>query len=182
MYSLSDVHLCVLSELRETVNSLLEEKKNFVCQIHDQQRRIEEVTALVFKRPLLIVKMSYLFTMFYNFYILDPQIYKCTQTNLHCSNGWWLFLLTVLCFVLFFHCLQSEKDQAEMKELRETVEQQNKTIKRFNRGESQHIIKYIKNISKRSRTAKQNASSSVWTQVKYVTYQLYSCQHANISV
>lgn len=28
-----------------------------------------------------------------------------------------------------------EKDQAEMKELRETVETQNKSIKRFNRGE-----------------------------------------------
>ncbi|KAG7219538.1 hypothetical protein INR49_010763 [Caranx melampygus] len=62
-----------VKELRETVNSLLEEKKNFVCQVHDQQRRIEELT------------------------------------------------------------LQTEKDQAEMKELRETVEQQNKTIKRFNR-------------------------------------------------
>ncbi|XP_022616109.1 LOW QUALITY PROTEIN: shootin-1-like [Seriola dumerili] len=62
-----------VKELRETVNSLLEEKKNFVCQVHDQQRRIEELT------------------------------------------------------------IQSEKDQAEMKELRETVEQQNKTIKRFNR-------------------------------------------------
>uniref|UniRef100_A0A3B4U344 Shootin-1 n=1 Tax=Seriola dumerili TaxID=41447 RepID=A0A3B4U344_SERDU len=63
-------------KLRETVNSLLEEKKNFVCQVHDQQRRIEELTIQ----------------------------------------------------------LQSEKDQAEMKELRETVEQQNKTIKRFNRS------------------------------------------------
>ncbi|CAI5653191.1 unnamed protein product [Oreochromis niloticus] len=62
-----------VKELRETVNSLLEEKKNFVCQIHDQQQRIEE-------------------------------------------------LIT-----------QSEKDQAEMKQLRETVEQQSKTIKRFNR-------------------------------------------------
>uniref|UniRef100_A0A3Q0RRI6 Uncharacterized protein n=1 Tax=Amphilophus citrinellus TaxID=61819 RepID=A0A3Q0RRI6_AMPCI len=61
-------------KLRETVNSLLEEKKNFVCQIHDQQQRIEELTA------------------------------------------------------------QSEKDQAEMKQLRETVEQQSKTIKRFNRS------------------------------------------------
>lgn len=40
--------------------------------------------------------------------------------------------------LLFFHYLQSQKDQAEMKELRETVEQQGKTIKRFNRGESQH--------------------------------------------
>lgn len=35
------------SELRETVNGLLEEKKNFVCQIHDQQRRIEELTVQV---------------------------------------------------------------------------------------------------------------------------------------
>uniref|UniRef100_A0A3Q4H872 Shootin-1-like n=1 Tax=Neolamprologus brichardi TaxID=32507 RepID=A0A3Q4H872_NEOBR len=61
-------------KLRETVNSLLEEKKNFVCQIHDQQQRIEE-------------------------------------------------LIT-----------QSEKDQTEMKQLRETVEQQSKTIKRFNRS------------------------------------------------
>ncbi|KAM7418193.1 hypothetical protein PAMA_017713 [Pampus argenteus] len=34
-----------VKELRETVNSLLEEKKNFVCQIHDQQRQIEEMTA-----------------------------------------------------------------------------------------------------------------------------------------
>lgn len=74
----------------------------------------------------------------------------------------WLVAVFVDGFVFcFFHCLQSEKDQVEMKELRETVEQQNKTIKRFNRGESQHIIKYIKNISKRSRKAKQNASSSV---------------------
>uniref|UniRef100_A0A3B4Y8Y2 Si:dkey-280e21.3 n=1 Tax=Seriola lalandi dorsalis TaxID=1841481 RepID=A0A3B4Y8Y2_SERLL len=71
--SISD---CISLELRETVNSLLEEKKNFVCQVHDQQRRIEELTLQ----------------------------------------------------------LQSEKDQAEMKELRETVEQQNKTIKRFNRS------------------------------------------------
>uniref|UniRef100_A0A3Q3ELL5 Uncharacterized protein n=1 Tax=Labrus bergylta TaxID=56723 RepID=A0A3Q3ELL5_9LABR len=61
-------------KLRETVNSLLEEKKNFVCQVHEQQKRIEELTT------------------------------------------------------------QSEKDQAEMKELRETVEQHSKTIKRFNRS------------------------------------------------
>lgn len=38
---------CVCSELRETVNSLLEEKKNFVCQIHDQQQRIEELITQV---------------------------------------------------------------------------------------------------------------------------------------
>lgn len=37
--------------------------------------------------------------------------------------------------LFFSRCLQSEKDQAEMKELRETVEQQSKTIKRFNRGQ-----------------------------------------------
>uniref|UniRef100_A0A3Q1G9G8 Shootin-1 n=1 Tax=Acanthochromis polyacanthus TaxID=80966 RepID=A0A3Q1G9G8_9TELE len=61
-------------KLRETVNSLLEDKKNFMCQIHEQQRRIEELTA------------------------------------------------------------QSEKDQTEMKQLRETVDQQSKTIKRFNRS------------------------------------------------
>eukprot|EP00064_Thunnus_orientalis_P019706 superscaffoldBa00005048_g19833 len=34
-----------VKELRDTVNSLLEEKKNFVCQIHDQQRQIEEMAA-----------------------------------------------------------------------------------------------------------------------------------------
>lgn len=45
-----------------------------------------------------------------------------------------LFLLN--CFSLF----QSEKDQAEMKELRAAVEQQSKTIKRFNRGESEHRL------------------------------------------
>uniref|UniRef100_A0A3Q4A995 Uncharacterized protein n=1 Tax=Mola mola TaxID=94237 RepID=A0A3Q4A995_MOLML len=32
-------------KLKETVNSLLEEKKNFVHQIHEQQRRIEELTS-----------------------------------------------------------------------------------------------------------------------------------------
>lgn len=37
---------CV-SELRDTVHSLLEEKKNLVCQSHQQQRRIEELTAQV---------------------------------------------------------------------------------------------------------------------------------------
>lgn len=66
-------HLQQIKELRDTVNSLLEEKKTFVCQIHDQQKHIEELTA------------------------------------------------------------QSEKDRAEIHELRETVEQQKKTIKRFNR-------------------------------------------------
>lgn len=40
---------CLSSELRETVSSLLEEKKNFVCQIHDQQRQIE-VLALQVRR------------------------------------------------------------------------------------------------------------------------------------
>ncbi|MEQ2255460.1 hypothetical protein ILYODFUR_014109 [Ilyodon furcidens] len=62
-----------VKELRETVNSLLEEKKSFVCQIHEQQRQLEELT------------------------------------------------------------IQSEKNQEEMKQLCETVEQQSKTIKRFNR-------------------------------------------------
>lgn len=37
------VFVCVHSELREAVSSLLEEKKNFLCQIDDQQRRIEEL-------------------------------------------------------------------------------------------------------------------------------------------
>lgn len=45
-----------------------------------------------------------------------------------------------------FHSLQSEKDQAEMKELRETAAQQSKTIKRFNRGEStrRNTVRFIK--------------------------------------
>ncbi|XP_049898493.1 shootin-1 isoform X2 [Epinephelus moara] len=34
-----------VKELRETVNTLLEEKKNFMCQIHEQQRRIEELSS-----------------------------------------------------------------------------------------------------------------------------------------
>lgn len=34
-------------ELRDTVNALLEQKKTFVCQIHHQQRQIEELTAQV---------------------------------------------------------------------------------------------------------------------------------------
>lgn len=38
-------------------------------------------------------------------------------------------------FVTLLSPFQSEKDQDEMKELRETVAQQSKTIKRFNRGE-----------------------------------------------
>ncbi|KAJ3588298.1 hypothetical protein NHX12_011891 [Muraenolepis orangiensis] len=33
-----------VKELRETVNTLLEDKKEFVCQIHNQQRQIEELT------------------------------------------------------------------------------------------------------------------------------------------
>lgn len=37
----------VLPELRGTVGTLLEEKKNFVCQIHEQQRQIEELTSQV---------------------------------------------------------------------------------------------------------------------------------------
>ncbi|KAI1899067.1 hypothetical protein AGOR_G00078870 [Albula goreensis] len=62
-----------VKDLQETVNSLLEEKKQVACQLQNQQRQIEELTA------------------------------------------------------------RSEKEQAEMKELYKTIEQQNKTIKRFNR-------------------------------------------------
>lgn len=40
-----------LPELRETVDTLLEEKKNFVCQIHEQQRRIDEQTVQVRSLP-----------------------------------------------------------------------------------------------------------------------------------
>jgi hypothetical protein len=36
-----------IAELRETVNTLLEDKKESVCQIHNQQRQIEELTAQV---------------------------------------------------------------------------------------------------------------------------------------
>uniref|UniRef100_A0A8C7G5B3 Si:dkey-280e21.3 n=1 Tax=Oncorhynchus kisutch TaxID=8019 RepID=A0A8C7G5B3_ONCKI len=60
-------------ELQETVSTLLEEKKRLSCQLQEQQRQIEELTAL------------------------------------------------------------AEKEQAEMKELHKTIEQQGKTIKRFNR-------------------------------------------------
>ncbi|XP_016409170.1 shootin-1 [Sinocyclocheilus rhinocerous] len=62
-----------VKDLQETVSSLLEEKKQLTCQLQDQQRQIEEMTAL------------------------------------------------------------TEKEQAEMKELHQTIEQQSKTIKRFNR-------------------------------------------------
>lgn len=53
---------------------------------------------------------------------------------------------SVCCSSLYFHSLQSEKDQAEMKELRETAAQQSKTIKRFNRGEStrRNTVRFIK--------------------------------------
>lgn len=34
-------------DLQETVNTLLEEKKQLVCQLQDQKRQIEELTALV---------------------------------------------------------------------------------------------------------------------------------------
>lgn len=34
-------------DLQETVNSLLEEKKQFTCQLQDQRRQIEELTARV---------------------------------------------------------------------------------------------------------------------------------------
>ncbi|KAJ0023509.1 hypothetical protein NQD34_003408, partial [Periophthalmus magnuspinnatus] len=62
-----------VKELRETVNSLLEEKKTLVCQVHEQQRLITELTT------------------------------------------------------------QAQRDQAEITDLKETVETQKKTIKRFNR-------------------------------------------------
>uniref|UniRef100_A0A3B3ZFD7 Uncharacterized protein n=1 Tax=Periophthalmus magnuspinnatus TaxID=409849 RepID=A0A3B3ZFD7_9GOBI len=61
-------------KLRETVNSLLEEKKTLVCQVHEQQRLITELTT------------------------------------------------------------QAQRDQAEITDLKETVETQKKTIKRFNRS------------------------------------------------
>lgn len=35
------------TDLQETVSSLLEEKKQLTCQLQDQQRQIEELTALV---------------------------------------------------------------------------------------------------------------------------------------
>ncbi|MBN3307944.1 SHOT1 protein, partial [Amia calva] len=62
-----------VKDLQETVSTLLDEKKQFACQLQDQRSQIEELTARI------------------------------------------------------------EKDQAEMKELHKTVEQQSKTIKRFNR-------------------------------------------------
>ncbi|KAJ8394046.1 hypothetical protein AAFF_G00053900 [Aldrovandia affinis] len=62
-----------VKDLQETVNSMLEEKKQFACQLQEQRRQIDELTA------------------------------------------------------------RSEKEQTEMKELYKTVEQQSKTIKRFNR-------------------------------------------------
>ncbi|KAF7643927.1 hypothetical protein LDENG_00230890 [Lucifuga dentata] len=36
-----------VKDLRDTVNSLLEEKKQLICQIHEQRRQIEELTAQV---------------------------------------------------------------------------------------------------------------------------------------
>uniref|UniRef100_A0A4W4G0N2 Shootin-1 n=1 Tax=Electrophorus electricus TaxID=8005 RepID=A0A4W4G0N2_ELEEL len=62
-----------VKDLQETVNTLLEEKKQLACQLQEQQRQLEELTAL------------------------------------------------------------TVKEQAEMKELHKTIEQQSKTIKRFNR-------------------------------------------------
>lgn len=91
------------------MSGLLEEKKNFVCQVHDQQRRIEELTAQVRRGP-----------------DGDHHTGLCVTSS-------------IITTTIVSHCFQSEKDQAEMKELRETVEQQSKTIKRFNRGESEQI-------------------------------------------
>lgn len=34
-------------DLQETVNTLLEEKKQLTCQLQEQQRQIDELTALV---------------------------------------------------------------------------------------------------------------------------------------
>ncbi|ROL47349.1 Shootin-1 [Anabarilius grahami] len=73
-----------VKDLQETVSSLLEEKKQLACQLQEQQRRIEELTALFLK--------------------YEPY-----------ANS------------------QTEKEQAEMKEFYTTIEQQSKTIKRFNR-------------------------------------------------
>lgn len=80
-----------------------------MCQIHEQQRRIEELTAQV-KSPktLISVKREAFILLF----------------KMHSSK------------IFSPPAVQSEKDQAEMKELHETVQQQNKTIKRFNRGEA----------------------------------------------
>ncbi|CAB1324806.1 unnamed protein product [Coregonus sp. 'balchen'] len=71
-----------VKELQETVSSLLEEKKRLACQLQEQQRQVEELTAL------------------------------------------------------------AEKEQAEMKELRKTIEQQTKIIKRFNRVEQLPSLHY----------------------------------------
>lgn len=37
----------VFADLQETVNTLLEEKKQLACQLQERQRQIEELTALV---------------------------------------------------------------------------------------------------------------------------------------
>lgn len=41
------VQMLGLAELRETVSSLLEEKKSLLCQVHEQQQRIEELSSQV---------------------------------------------------------------------------------------------------------------------------------------
>ncbi len=47
----TSIVICDLStDLQETVSSLLEEKKQLTCQLQDQQRQIEELTALVSSR------------------------------------------------------------------------------------------------------------------------------------
>ncbi|KAL4631514.1 shootin-1-like isoform X2 [Arapaima gigas] len=62
-----------VKDLQDTVNGLLDEKKQLTCQLKDQQRQVEELT------------------------------------------------------------VRSEKDHSEMKELYKTIEEQNQTIKKFNR-------------------------------------------------
>jgi len=42
------------TDLQETVSSLLEEKKQLACQLQEQQRRIEELTALVSSKAALL--------------------------------------------------------------------------------------------------------------------------------
>lgn len=119
----------VRSELRETVSSLLEEKKNFVCQIHDQQQRIEELSAQVSintasTQTHLKPRVTFMSSSYKRHD--SRSLIKASATGLRLR-------VSAVCDL---SCLQSHKDQAEMKQLCETVEQQSKTIKRFNRGES----------------------------------------------
>lgn len=47
-------------DLQETVNTLLEEKKQLACQLQEQQRQIEELTALVSTDRCYHRRMSFL--------------------------------------------------------------------------------------------------------------------------